>query len=68
MTIKITPDDACPFTIGQRVTFTLDDEMHGLVTGIIFTPMGCAFRITRQDLETSEHVACELRAAKEETV
>jgi hypothetical protein len=60
ITVNANVNDSVAFEINQVVRFRLNDELCGIVVGIVFRAAGVSYLINRSDLETSEHVAAEL--------
>jgi hypothetical protein len=58
--------DTLRFSLGQRVWFALNDEEHGIITGIMFRPSGVVYYVTWADKSESNHFEAELAATKEE--
>lgn len=56
--------DAIKFHLGDTVYLAVNAEQKGMVTGIVFRPMGCAYYVTFADGQERTHYEIELTTEK----
>lgn len=56
--------DKVKFTLGQTVYLAIHGASVGMVTGIVFRPVGVTYYVTWSDFSERSHYACELTDEK----
>ena len=54
--------DKVKFNLAQTVYLVIDGESSGMVTGIVFRPIGVTYYVTWADFNERSHYECELTA------
>ena len=56
--------DKVKFTLGQTVYLAIHGASVGMVTGIVFRPIGVSYYVTWSDFTERSHYECELTDEK----